>query len=142
MITLRLSTAITLYTIAFSLFALMLLYDINLFRFIYPNYVGLLFVFGLHYTLTRRKAYDLVLMFIGGINFFTAIVRFAMSDFSEAAQVIYRPMLVFSILFLISATTYLLIDDYRDGVREKQKTHPHNVDVYEDPEKPIKRKYF
>lgn len=138
----RKETAFVLYTIALSLLTLMILNHINIFRYIYPNYVGLLFVFGLSYTLTRKKAYDIVLMVIGGMNFITAIIRFALSGFSEAAEIIYPPMLIFSALFLILFTTLSLIIDHLNSEKEKQKTHTNNLDVYQDKPTAKKRKHF
>ncbi len=136
------NTAIVLYIIALSLLVLMVLNHINIFRYIYPNYVGLLFVFGLSYTITRKKSYDWVLMLIGGINFFTAIFRFALSGFSEAAKIIYNPMLIFSVVFLIVFTTAYLIIDHLDSEKEKRKPHKYNLDVYKSQPTPKKRKHF
>ncbi len=133
------------YMIGLSFIVFGLFHEVSMFRYIYPNYVGLLVIFSLAYILFRQKKVHIFELIIGLSAFMILIYRYQTLENPELSAIIHRPStLMFGGFMLIYAGfyTYKYIDVMRKPAKRRPKKRESNLDVYDENNKEVKRKYF
>ncbi len=133
------------YMIGLSFLVFGLFHEVRMFRYIYPNYVGLLVIFSLAYILFRQKKQHIFELIVGVCAFIILIYRYQSLEDPELSAIIHRPStIMFGVFMLAYAAyhTYHRIDVMRKPEKRRSKKRPSNLDVYDDDKQKRNRKYF